>query len=88
MQESNNCTVQCDKKTVQSRYKDVGDYEDIKITFQKALDSCGDKSANKKMNLVFFHDALEHATRIHRVFEARTMDICSLLEMVALENSL
>ena len=67
VQESNNCTVQCDKKTVQSRYKDVGDYEDIKITFQKALDSCGDKSANKKMNLVFFHDALEHATRIHRV---------------------
>ena len=41
-------------------------WETMKILklLSRKLDSCGDKSANKKMNLVFFHDALEHATRI------------------------
>jgi len=56
------------KNALSVRYEDVGDYEDIKLTFEKALDICGGGgSNNKKMNLVFFKDALEHATRIHRV---------------------
>ena len=68
MQEPNDFSVESALKTTRAQYKDVGTYEDVKITFQKALDSCGRKEGpNKKMNLVFFHDALEHATRIHRV---------------------
>ena len=68
VQEPNDFSVESALKTTRAQYKDVGTYEDVKITFQKALDSCGRKEGpNKKMNLVFFHDALEHATRIHRV---------------------
>ena len=66
--EPNASANESDLNITRARYKDVGNYEDIKVVFQKALDSCGsEESPNKKMNLVFFHDALEHATRIHRV---------------------
>ena len=45
-------------------YKDLNTYEDIKPTFVELLERYNSK--HKAMNLVFFDDALEHLTRIHR----------------------
>ena len=45
-------------------YEDVGDYPTIKNTFEEILAVYNAKK--KPMNLVFFEDALEHLTRIHR----------------------
>ena len=46
-------------------YEDVGTYSDIKPWFEKILGYYN--QLNKTMNLVFFEDALEHLTRIHRI---------------------
>uniref|UniRef100_A0A7S0KGL2 Dynein-1, subspecies f n=1 Tax=Micromonas pusilla TaxID=38833 RepID=A0A7S0KGL2_MICPS len=46
-------------------YEDVGTYGDIKPWFEKILGYYN--QLNKTMNLVFFEDALEHLTRIHRI---------------------
>ena len=46
-------------------YEDVGTYGDIKPWFEKILGYYN--QLHKKMNLVFFEDALEHLTRIHRI---------------------
>ena len=47
-------------------YKDLNTYEDIKPTFVELLERYNSK--HKAMNLVFFADALEHLTRITRLF--------------------
>lgn len=50
-------------------YEDVGTYDTIKPIFQDLLT---DYNVSKKaMNLVFFEDALEHLTRIHRTIRLR-----------------
>jgi dynein heavy chain len=46
-------------------YEDVGTYADIKPLFEEILTVYNEK--HKTMNLVFFEDALEHLTRIHRI---------------------
>ncbi|GFH05930.1 uncharacterized protein HaLaN_00475, partial [Haematococcus lacustris] len=45
-------------------YEDVGDFSSIKLVFEEILALYNTKK--KAMNLVFFEDALEHLTRIHR----------------------
>lgn len=45
-------------------YEDCGDYEAIKAVFEELLKLYNAKK--KPMTLVFFEDALEHLTRIHR----------------------
>lgn len=45
-------------------YEDCGDYAAIKVVFEELLAMYNTKK--KAMNLVFFEDALEHLTRIHR----------------------
>eukprot|EP00803_Ostreobium_quekettii_P011338 evm.model.scf_1312.1 EVM.evm.TU.scf_1312.1 scf_1312:839-40608(+) len=45
-------------------YEDLGSYSDIKTVFEEILDNYNGKK--KPMQLVFFDDALEHLTRIHR----------------------
>lgn len=45
-------------------YEDVGTYDSIKPIFEEILEEYNQK--RKNMNLVFFEDALEHLTRIHR----------------------
>jgi dynein heavy chain len=49
------------------QYEDMGGYEAVKISFEKALVLYNEKPGNKKMNLVLFENALEHLVRIHRV---------------------
>jgi dynein heavy chain len=46
-------------------YEDVGDYTAIKPLFESLMAAYNVKAA-KKMNLVFFEDALDHLTRICR----------------------
>lgn len=46
-------------------YEDLGDYTTIKPIFEEVLALYNSKRP-KAMNLVFFEDALEHLTRIHR----------------------
>ena len=45
-------------------YEDLGDYSNIKMLFEKFLGLYNMR--HKPMQLVFFEDALEHLTRIHR----------------------
>lgn len=45
-------------------YEDVGDYAAIKAVFEEILALYNAK--RKPMSLVFFEDALEHLTRVHR----------------------
>lgn len=46
-------------------YEDVGTYDDMKPAVEEML---AEYNAKKKpMNLVFFDDAIEHLTRIHRI---------------------
>jgi len=45
-------------------YQDVGSYSSIQRLFEGVLAAYNEK--HKPMNLVFFDDALEHLTRIHR----------------------
>ena len=46
-------------------YEDVGAYADIKPLFEEIMTHYNGKY--KDMNLVFFEDALEHLTRVHRI---------------------
>ena len=46
-------------------YEDVKTYEDVKPLFERVLELYNEEQ--KPMNLVFFEDALEHLTRIHRI---------------------
>ena len=46
-------------------YEDVKSYVDVKPVFDSILELYN--SEHKTMNLVFFEDALEHLTRIHRI---------------------
>jgi dynein heavy chain len=46
-------------------YEDVGGYADVKPLFERLLAAYNERAA-KKMQLVFFDDALEHLTRICR----------------------
>ena len=46
-------------------YENVGAFADIKPLFEELLGAYNEK--HKTMNLVFFEDALEHLTRIHRI---------------------
>ena len=50
-------------------YQDLGTYEDIKPVVQEVLEEYNIKK--KPMNLVFFDNALEHLTRIHRILRLR-----------------
>ena len=50
-------------------YQDLGTYETIKPVVQEVLEEYNIKK--KPMNLVFFDDALEHLTRIHRILRLR-----------------
>ncbi len=45
-------------------YEDLGDYATIKPLFEEIMSIYNRK--RKPLNLVFFEDALEHLTRIHR----------------------
>lgn len=46
-------------------YEDLGSYDDMKPVVEDML---AEYNAKKKpMNLVFFDDAIEHLTRIHRI---------------------
>lgn len=45
-------------------YEDVGDFAAIKPLFEELQQAYNRK--RKPLNLVFFEDALEHLTRIHR----------------------
>ena len=46
-------------------YEDLASYADVKPVFEELLGLYN--AENKPMNLVFFEDALEHLTRIHRI---------------------
>ncbi|KAK3269901.1 Dynein heavy chain cytoplasmic, partial [Cymbomonas tetramitiformis] len=46
-------------------YEDLGNFNSIKDIFTELMEEYNFK--NKSMNLVFFEDALEHLTRIHRM---------------------
>ena len=46
-------------------YEDVGGYDEVKDKFVEILEEYNTK--RKAMNLVFFKDALEHITHIHRI---------------------
>lgn len=46
-------------------YDDLGDYNSIKPLFEDVMTNFYNRK-RKPMNLVFFEDALEHLTRIHR----------------------
>ncbi|XP_077456872.1 dynein axonemal heavy chain 10-like [Stigmatopora argus] len=46
-------------------YEDLLDYEACKALFQEILEEYNDRMP--RMNLVLFHDALEHLTRVHRI---------------------
>lgn len=46
------------------QYEDVGDYQAAKPIFESILTEYNAK--RKPLQLVFFEDALEHLTRIHR----------------------
>jgi hypothetical protein len=46
-------------------YEDLGDYNSIKPLFEEVMTNFYNRK-RKPMNLVFFEDALEHLTRIHR----------------------
>lgn len=48
----------------QRLYEDLGGYDNIKALFERFLKVYNSK--HKAMQLVFFDDALEHLTRIHR----------------------
>jgi dynein heavy chain len=48
----------------QRLYEDLGSYDSIKALFERFLKVYNSK--HKAMQLVFFDDALEHLTRIHR----------------------
>lgn len=45
-------------------YEDMGTYDNVKPVMEEILDQYNQK--NKRMNLVFFDDALDHLTRVHR----------------------
>lgn len=47
-------------------YEDLADYSAIKALFEEVLEEYN-SSRSKPMTLVMFKDALEHATRIHRI---------------------
>ena len=53
-------------------YEDLGSYDDMKPVIEDML---AEYNAKKKpMNLVFFDDAIEHLTRIHRIL--RLQQVC------------
>lgn len=54
-------------------YQDLGTYETIKPVVQEVLEEYNIKK--KPMNLVFFDDALEHLTRIHRILRLRQVRV-------------
>ncbi|CAG9462277.1 unnamed protein product [Pedinophyceae sp. YPF-701] len=47
-------------------YEDLGAFADIKPILEDILETHNERRKNKRMNLVFFEDALEHITRVHR----------------------
>jgi dynein heavy chain len=53
------------KQKVDRPYVDVTDFPNVKPIFEEILGLYNKE--NKHMNLVFFEDALEHLTRIHRI---------------------
>jgi len=48
-------------------YMDLGDYEVVKVAFERVLKKYNEK--NKPMNLVLFENALEHLVRLERVMQ-------------------
>ena len=54
-----------EKPPVDRPYEDLASYADVKPAFEEILGLYN--AENKPMNLVFFEDALEHLTRIHRI---------------------
>ena len=48
-------------------YEDLQDYEASKALFEQILAEYNENGGGTPMNLVLFDDAVEHATRIHRV---------------------
>ena len=54
-----------EKEKVDRPYVDLVSYVDVKPLFEEILGLYN--AENKAMNLVFFEDALEHLTRIHRI---------------------
>lgn len=58
-------------------YEDLGSFDDMKPVVEEML---AEYNAKKKpMNLVFFDDAIEHLTRIHRILRLQqAMPFCPI----------
>lgn len=56
-------------------YEDLGDYAAIKPLFEEIMALYNRK--RKPLNLVFFEDALEHLTRIHRTLRLPQVGNCA-----------
>lgn len=53
-------------------YEDLGTYDDMKPVVEEML---AEYNAKKKpMNLVFFDDAIEHLTRVHRILRLQQVN--------------
>jgi hypothetical protein len=67
-------------------YEDLGGFDAIKPVFEELLEDYNTKK--KSMDLVFFDDALEHLTRIHRVLRLRQVQPWQTLPIVPAARSL
>lgn len=54
-------------------YEDLGTYDLMKPVVEELLAEYNSKK--KPMNLVFFDDAIEHLTRIHRILRLQQVDV-------------